>query len=378
MTRARINAAVLVLLAFAFTFSVADAHEASSGYLVLEGEGLSVRGTLDLHIEDLDAAIGLDADGDGALSWTDTTASQADILRYFRDGMQFDSNLTSCALEAGPLALRDRSDGAYVVIAFTAACPEQPSPLSLTYDLIFDVDTRHKVLVSLGGTADAAVSVLSDDQRTLELGGADMVGIQSFVAEGIAHILDGPDHLLFLAVLLLPSVLLRDAGGWRARSGLGPTMLGIASVVTAFTLAHSITLGAAASGFISLPSKLIEVVIAGSIVVGAFNNIWPVIRERVWCLAFAFGLLHGFGFAGALEELALSDASFLTGMLSFNLGVEIGQLAIVLLIVPVLFLIRRWALYQRVLMPGLSVCAALIGAVWTAERTLDLSLLAVL
>ena len=146
-------------------------------------------------------------------------------------------------------------------------------------------------------------------------------------------------------------------------------------VVTAFTVAHSITLSLAALGVISLPSRLIESAIAASVVLAALNNVRPVVYGGRWIIAFVFGLIHGFGFASVLTDLGLPQGSLLLALVAFNLGVELGQLAIVAVFLPVAYALRDTrALPARGVLIGGSLLVAAIAAVWLVERAFNVSL----
>lgn len=183
--------------------------------------------------------------------------------------------------------------------------------------------------------------------------------IGKFIYEGIRHIMIGPDHILFVIALLL----------------LGGSLVKILKVVTAFTIAHSITLSLAATGVVHLSGRIVEPIIAFSIIAVAVENLRPRKTEeekkkdyRVW-IAFGFGLIHGFGFAGVLAEVGLPRQSLAWALASFNIGVEIGQAAIVVVVAPLLALLaaKREAIHQRVVVAG-SICVALAGAYWLFER----------
>jgi HupE / UreJ protein len=151
----------------------------------------------------------------------------------------------------------------------------------------------------------------------------------------------------------------------------------VVGIVSAFTLAHSITLSLAALGVIDLPSRPVESAIALSVLLAALNNIWPYVSRRSWIIAFAFGLVHGLGFASALKELGLPRESLALSLIGFNGGVELGQLAIVAVVVPIAFAQRRSVYYRRgVLLAGSWLIAA-IAAIWLIERLFDLRILPV-
>jgi hydrogenase/urease accessory protein HupE len=191
--------------------------------------------------------------------------------------------------------------------------------------------------------------------------------VEYFIA-GVSHILSGIDHLLFLISLLLPAVLLRTRDHWQPVTEARPALLNILKVVTAFTLAHSITLTLAALGVVRLPTRLTESVIAASIVVAALNNIFPWVTETRARIAFAFGLLHGFGFASVLADMGLPSGARLISLAAFNFGIEAGQLAVVGSVMPFIYALRTGTFYRRALMPWGSAAIAALALVWLFER----------
>jgi hypothetical protein len=174
----------------------------------------------------------------------------------------------------------------------------------------------------------------------------------SFVLLGVEHILTGYDHLLFLLGLLL------RGGSW----------LSLAKIVTAFTLAHSVTLALAVLNIVTLPDRLVEAVIALSIAFVAAENIFltPVVSRR-WVVSFCFGLVHGFGFSSALRELGLPTHGLVLSLFGFNLGVELGQALVVALALPLLALVRR-AGWERRMVWSSSLAILLVGVILFVER----------
>jgi hydrogenase/urease accessory protein HupE len=186
--------------------------------------------------------------------------------------------------------------------------------------------------------------------------GANISFARTFVL-GVEHILLGFDHLLFLAGLLLASRSVR------------PMLV----IVTAFTIAHSITLVAGALNWVVLPASIVEPLIAASIVfVGIENLVRREAPPARAALCFAFGLVHGLGFAGALRELGLGQTgtSLALPLLGFNLGVEAGQLLVVAVLLPALLLLRKKPQLAHWVLPAASVCVAVAGGYWLLERTL--------
>jgi hydrogenase/urease accessory protein HupE len=176
-----------------------------------------------------------------------------------------------------------------------------------------------------------------------------------FLPLGIEHILFGFDHLLFLLALLLT---VKSFGE-------------IAKIVTSFTVAHSITLSLAALGFVQIPPGLVEPLIALSIIFVGLENLRRKPVEKRWIPAYFFGLIHGFGFAAALQEIGIGTGiGAALPLLAFNLGVEIGQIAVVLLILPVLWKLQKSPLYLSRIVPVGSALVALAGLYWLIERIL--------
>ncbi|MGH8809316.1 MAG: HupE/UreJ family protein, partial [Noviherbaspirillum sp.] len=196
-----------------------------------------------------------------------------------------------------------------------------------------------------------------------------------YVQEGVWHIWIGFDHILFLLALLLPAVARRQRYAWQAVDAFKPAFWNVFKIVTAFTVAHSITLTLATLGVVSLPSRLVESVIAASVVAAALNNVSPIVSERRWAIAFAFGLVHGFGFASVLSDLGLPQHALVLALVGFNLGVEVGQLAIVAVFLPLAYALRYTFIYRRVVLLGGSLLIASLAAVWFVERAFDMRLL---
>ena len=191
---------------------------------------------------------------------------------------------------------------------------------------------------------------------------------------GADHIFIGTDHILFVLVLLLPAVMLYSlSNGWKPVPSFGGALWRVLKIATAFTIAHSITLTLGGLGIVELPSKLVETIIAISIIAAAFHNLRPVFANREALIAFAFGIFHGFGFAGLLSDLGVGRGQRLLSLFGFNLGVEIGQAFIILLLFPALFLLRRTIYYPWLLRIG-SIVLAGVAFIWAIERIFETEL----
>jgi len=213
----------------------------------------------------------------------------------------------------------------------------------------------------------ATVGLASSNSRSRQL--------LAFIHEGIWHIWTGYDHILFLVALLLPAVLRWHRDRWDSASAFRPVFLNVFKIVTAFTLAHSLTLALASLKIITLPSRWIESVIAASVVIAASNNLIPLFRERSWMVAFGFGLVYGLGFANVLTAAGLPRSGLALALVGFNVGVEIGQLAIVALFVPVAYQFRQTAGYRNIALRAGSVAVMVLAGIWMAERMFDFKVL---
>lgn len=365
--------ALFVLLVLALP-AVAAAHKPSDSYLTLRLDGEPAEGRWDIALRDLEHALGLDADHDGAITWGELRARHEAIAAYALGRLEVTRGAAACA--ARPLEqLVDRhSDGAYTVLRFALDCPEDAGPWSVGYRLFFDLDPTHRGLLRIADTG--AGAVLSPERPTFELaapGGHGWRTLGEYAREGVWHIWIGFDHVLFLLALLLPAVQRRRGREWQAVERLRPALLEVAAIVTAFTVAHSLTLSAAVLGWVALPSRWVEAAIAATVLLAAANNLRPFLPFRGWVVAFVLGLIHGFGFAGVLVDLGLPGAELAVALFGFNAGVELGQLAIVAAFVPLAFLMRRTWLYRRAVLGAGSFAVAAIAFAWLVERGLGLA-----
>ncbi|GAC1389379.1 MAG: HupE/UreJ family protein [Variovorax sp.] len=372
--------ALAALMALLFA-CLAHAHKPSDSYLTLRAEQGTgdVTARWDVALRDLDYVLELDRDSNGELTWGEVRQRTTDITQLATQHLKLSTGDKDCPWEAAaPLQLDHHSDGTYAVLSLVAHCPSLDAGLKLHYWLFFDVDPSHRGLVQWiapGGVAAQALIFAADSAEqslALQPAGAWQT-LRQYIVDGIWHIWIGYDHILFLLSLLLPAVLVRRDGRWEGAPGLGGAVKEVLKVVTAFTLAHSITLTLAALQIISLPSRLVESTIALSVIFAALNNIRGTIESRRWVMAFVFGLIHGFGFASVLADLGLPQNALVLALVGFNGGVEIGQLAIVAVFLPVAFLMRRTTFYRRGVLTAGSLLVAAIATWWFVQRAFDLA-----
>ncbi len=354
------------------------AHKPSDSYLAVDVKDQQIALQWDIALRDLDMAIGLDDNGDGELTWNEVKAKHADIASYAQARLALASDGASCPLTVTSHALDDHTDGAYAVIYMAATCAQPVATLDLKYALLFDIDPQHKGLLRLthaGKTSTAIFTPDSAQQKLSVAGRGSWAQFVDYVRQGVWHIWIGFDHILFLLALLLPAVMVHRDGRWQGRERFRAAFIETLKIVTAFTLAHSITLTLATLGVVELPSRWVESAIAFSVVLAALNNVWPVLQRRLAWMAFGFGLIHGFGFASVLADLGLPPDALRLSLVGFNVGVELGQLTLVAIFLPLAYLARNQGFYRSVILRGGSILIALAGALWLIERVFDLKLL---
>ena len=363
----------------ALLFAVgSQAHHASGSYLSLKLDGQSMTGQWDIALLDLERVIGLDADGDGIITRSEVEAQRAEIERYGLSRLRLEVDDVESPLRITGLLVDTFSDGEYGILHFGVDCTAAPKELKIDYRALFDIDARHRGLLRLECGGRVQTAVFSPDKPTQQFALAVPSQARQFLAfvnDGAWHIWGGFDHILFLLALLLPSVLKRGPDGWRVVDQFRPTLVTVVKVVTAFTVAHSITLTLATLGLLRLPGRLVEPTIAVSVIVAALNNIRPIFSERGWIVAFCFGLVHGFGFASALFDLGLAGGTLALALVGFNLGVEAGQLAIVAVFVPPAFAWRNSWVYRELTFRFGSVVIVLLAATWMVERVFEIKVL---
>ena len=377
---------VLLALGSVLPTSTAWAHKPSDSYLTVRAaqdqNDLILR--WDIALRDLDYVLTLDRDGNGELTWGEVRPRETDITRLAISRLAFTASGQACPLESSaPMMLDTHSDGNYAVLSLTAKCPlldAKKTVLTARYSMLFDVDPSHRGLVQWIGpgqdpasAAQALVFGTESAEQTLTMQPAGRwQTFRQYLVDGVWHIWIGYDHILFLLSLLLPAVLLRRNNQWEPAPTLGGSFKEVLKVVTAFTLAHSITLSLAAMGIISLPSRLVESVIAASVVLAALNNLRGTIEGKRWVMAFVFGLIHGFGFASVLADLGLPKEALALALVGFNAGVEVGQLSIVAVFLPVAFVLRKTRFYRVGVLTGGSLIVAALASWWLAQRLFDL------
>ncbi len=366
-------ASIALLALLTGTSNSGFAHSSSNGFLKLTLNQKKIFGQIDLSLRDLEFEFSLDVDGDLKLTWAEILAKERVISDYVLSRITVMADGSSCHLSTGSLSLNKHVDEIYAVVPVSIHCDSPPHQnVTIGYRIFFDLDADHRGLLSFVTDKGQQSGVFSPDRIAMELplGRAIaptlMTVFQHYTIEGLYHIFSGIDHLLFLLCMLLGVVFPRT------RCLVAPfyrhTVIEVTKVVSSFTLAHSLTLAIVSLDLWRPPSQAaVELLIALSVVVSAANVLRPVVKRTHWAIAFMFGLIHGLGFASVLTDLSLSGSSLVQALLAFNIGIETGQLVIVILVLIPAFWVcaRPFGDYCRV---ALASFALIVGTAWFVER----------
>jgi hypothetical protein len=357
-------AAVAALLVWMFP-SDARAHRGSTTYLVVEPTDDGARLTAQVEIVDAAVELGLgEAAEEGAV-----LAEHDRVAAWLTTGITLRGDGGPCSATAGEVVRSESEDTPRLSVDIVYACPAPRTSLVLYDDTIFVNDAQHESFVRERFGSGDETRVLRVGRQDAAIGApislAALLG--QFLWEGVMHLLTGYDHLLFLLSLLL------TAGELAKKHGQRQALKDVGLVVTAFTLGHSVTLVAAALGVVVLPARLVESVIAASIVVVAVLNIArPESRKHMPYLALCFGLIHGFGFSSVLADLGLPSRARVLCLLSFNVGIELAQLGCVVLALGPLAWLASKPGYRQWIVRGGSMVIAALATFWMFERALGL------
>ncbi len=356
----RFRPAICLLLALMILATAsAFAHDPglSSARLKLDGEKIVAR--LTFSRDEIAIIEPMDADRDGTINKSEFDAALPRLESLARGSFALSLDGTELSPASVETSL-DESAAIHFDLSFTAA---RGSRLIIRSLLIDKLARGHRQFLSLldEGEITHAQRMLDASNNSFECDLAALPFSQSrphafwgFLSLGVEHILLGFDHLAFLLALLV-------AGG-KAREAV--------KIITSFTVAHSITLGLATMNVFKISPGIVEPLIAVSIIYVGLENIFRREIKRRWLLTFAFGLIHGFGFASALAEIGVGTGlQAVAPLLSFNLGVELGQIAIAALVLPLIWKLRQQPQFVIRYVPACSILVALAGGYWLIERT---------
>ncbi len=380
MTVRAVSFLALLLLA-----PLTHAHSVGESYLFLSVDDRVLEIEIQIRLEELGRVLTHAGLAEGEVDSDEVDASIEWLSAYLARGVSISTAAETYTFSYREHDYLDTAAGRFAQFVLTAqAAQPVPEVVQIDYGLVFEADPNHKALM-LVRFSDKTNLTNFTEEVALHFDAQNHAGrmdltealhlevLGYFIGKGAEHILEGIDHVLFLVALLLLAVVRRQDRSWTPVASFKPSFINIVKVVTLFTLAHTVTLSLAVLGFIELPSRLIEIIIAASVAFVAVNALYPMVSERIWFLVFGFGLFHGLGFASNLSFLGLAKGSLLYPLAGFNIGVELGQLAIICAVFPIAY----WLSRKRYYVPGvLKPAATIVGAIallWLTERTFDVS-----
>ncbi|MEP7309048.1 MAG: HupE/UreJ family protein [Acidobacteriota bacterium] len=368
-----------------FSATTALAHTLGENYVWFNFRPDSIDGRFEIHFKDLENTLGLKlAQGSVDQQTAAVRANAALVQDYIRKHF-------SIGPESGPPYVLEFTTenvmqiplGSFAQFYFRSTTGPLPNRLRVTHSMLYENDRFHRGLLlvdhnsktgtNYGEEYVAMVFGPAAPEQSLDLTSVpSLMGGRRMIWQGVLHIWIGIDHILFLIALILPTVLSLNDGSWTGVGGFRRALWNVLKIVTVFTIAHSVTLLLAALGLLNVPSRLVESMIALSIVLVALNNIVGRIKEGSLVVVLCLGLFHGLGFAAVMGYLPVRMESLLRAVVGFNVGVELGQMAIVASVFPILFLLRNRPFYVPAVLKGGSAVLILIASVWFIQRAFGL------
>ncbi len=368
----------LLVVISVFTAKPVNAHKLGESYIYLRVYEDKLTGTFHITLRDVNNALGLQA-SDVQITEDNWADRIGEVHSLYKEKVQFfvgDNELPIRFTGSDRLLGKDRWLFMKFVIIEDSNTPDV---IEIDYKVLFDRDPDHVALVAIEHFWEASIFdnkgqislIFSPDNHRQQLsfsGHSVFQGFMGIVKLGIKHIWNGTDHVLFIIALILPAAMLRKKTDWQPVREFRPAILYVIKIITLFTIAHSVTLSVAALGLFRLPSRIVESVIAISIAVAALDIIFPIFKRKIGWVVFIFGLFHGFGFASVLKRLGVLGEHAALSLFGFNLGVEIGQVVIICIIFPVIYLIRHSAFYPKIIMRYGAAAMIMLAIYWFVDR----------
>ncbi len=376
----RLNPFVLALVLLLGAEDV-RAHATGESYVFLDVHPTALVGHAEIRFEDLEKKLGLQQGEQDPKAFV--VANEEVVRDYIRDHFKVRDGDEVYELVFASSDVLELPQGLFAIYNLRMTKDPLPDKLTVESRMLFEDDPRHRNLLVINKNAktgesrgpEATALIFGPDTAVQELDLLNISGLmrlRGFIWQGTLHIWIGIDHILFLIALILPAVLDRRDGAWHPVPTFRRAFWRILKIVTLFTVAHSITLSLTALDFIRLPSPVVESIIALSIVVIALNNLFPIWNDKTWMLILGFGLFHGMGFASVMAHLPFRMNDLVSVVLNFNIGVELGQVAIVAVAFPLLYLMRRSPWFTRGVLGGGSLVVGVVALFWFVERAFGL------
>lgn len=370
---------VSLIAALLLPVSSAFGHAKGEDYIFINIQEDGIVGEFQIHIDELRDKLSIDI--------PKASSTETGILLQSEDTVYdyINQNFSIGALGQPPYQINftgvkiDQKIGKFVTYPFRIETQEVPDKLTIRHNMFYEGDRNHRGLllvqynaktdINYGEEHTALIFNPNNQNQALDLNDVPgLLQMREMIVQGMWHIWIGIDHILFLLALILPTVLVRKEALWTPVERPGPAIRSLLAIVTIFTLAHSITLFLAAFDIVQVGEKLVESVIALSIVIVALNNIFQWVSKGSLLTIFFLGLFHGLGFASVMGNLPFRMVDLVGMVVMFNIGVELGQIAIVIALFPILYWLRTNSHYVPAVLKGGSWLLAAIGGFWFAQR----------
>lgn len=381
--RDRVLRLTIILVALSFVVGKAFGHARGENYIFASFNETTIEGEFQVNYEDLEQKLGITVPSEPAEALEVLRSSQSQVFEYIKQ------NLSISAQGKEPYdiefldALVFKKSTPFARYPFKIESGPLPDEIEINHGMFYEEDKTHRglFLVKYNSKTDkdygqeytALVFGPSNQSQNLNLLDVPgLIGNTEMIVQGVYHIWIGIDHILFLLVLLLPTVLTRQQASWVPVEKPWTAIKSVLQVVTVFTIAHSVTLLLAALDLVQVNSRLVESIIALSIILVALNNVFQWVSKGSLLVILGLGLFHGLGFASVMGNLPFRMVDLVGMVVRFNIGIELGQIAIVILLFPVLYWLRRSDKYVPFVLQGLSWVMASIALVWFVQRAFGL------
>jgi len=367
-----------IFLCLTLLASISYAHTKDEDYIFISVKNNAIEGEFHVNVDDISKLDGVPAAKAG-LSVVEYSESVESVLKeYLAANFSIGDGADVYSMRFSDLSIL-REEGDFLVVPFVIKQDDIPDLLTIAHNLFHDQNSSHRGLV-LVRTVEQTNSDYGREHTALIFGPKntvqqlDLNAVPSLISrtgmiyQGVLHIWAGIDHILFLLALVLPIVLVSSGKQLVPVEHFSGAFRRLLGIVTVFTIAHSITLLLAMLDLVSINARIVESVIALSIALAALNNIFQWVKRGTLWIVLLLGLFHGLGFASVMSELPFRMKDLAGMVLRFNVGVELGQIAIVSCLFPLLYIIRRRSFYQPVILRGLSWVLVLISAFWFYQR----------
>ncbi len=354
-------------------------HNLGQSYTYLKIYDDKITGRFEIILDDLNRALAKD-NSDTPITKENLGERLSQIHDYFNTHVAFRVDGERLPIKFKAFDTLKAKNKLFILLDFNLI-EERATPdfIDVDYSVMFEVDSTYTGMVLIeqywrgnifnNESSPSLVFSSSNQSQRLDLANFTMFrGFMGIVKLGIKHIWLGIDHVLFLIALILPAAMIRRERYWKPVTEFKSALFYVVKIVTLFTIAHTMTLSLAAFKVVDLPTRLVESVIAISIAAAALDILFPIFKKKIAWVVFIFGLFHGFGFASVLAHLGVLGEHMALSLFGFNLGVEIGQVAVILVIFPVLYMIRNYAFFPKIILRFGAVALIMLSAVWFVER----------